>query len=424
MESITLPRSTKIQNGSLWVTSILLFVEWFDFSAFFFLLSILSNVVFAHPASSNMFYLLLVFSIGTFSRPVGGLLFGYIGDRYSRRRSFLASTLLLIAASALFALLPTYQTIGSLSLGVLLVSRVAQALAMGGYANTLVLISSILPQKKLALGIGFINFTGSLGIAIAAMMTHYMTRAFSEQKLIAFGWRLIPGLSVLLLIFCLGLFPFIHQETVQNKPKTLKDMLWNPLKQHGLLHLRIMSFSAFQSSLYIVAIVLIPVYLKQTQIVSAIEITGLQMLGTIGYMFGTLLTAPIYRKGWHNQYILPISVLMIFAALLQWTFCSTMFVKVSYFILTFVIGTGATAVFLSLAVSFPGDVRSSNSSMAHTFSLAFCQSLCPLITHFLYNTYSIPLITFPLMLGVIVIALCLIQRHGSVKPESEYSCPS
>ena len=138
----------------------LLFVEWFDFSSFYMLLSLLSVVLFPTNAAKNTTYLLAIFTIGQLCRPLGGMVFGFVGDRYSRRLSFLLSCGSLCGVSILFALLPSYKKMGFTGLFLLVLVRIVQAIAMSGFMNTLVLLTDNIRPKARIMSISVVNSIG------------------------------------------------------------------------------------------------------------------------------------------------------------------------------------------------------------------------------------------------------------------------
>ncbi len=73
-----------------------------------------------------------VFALGFFMRPVGGWLFGYIGDRYGRRLSLMLSVLMMCGGSLAIAITPVYSRIGVRAPTLLILARLTQGLSLGG----------------------------------------------------------------------------------------------------------------------------------------------------------------------------------------------------------------------------------------------------------------------------------------------------
>ncbi|BAS13877.1 proline/betaine transporter [Arthrobacter sp. Hiyo8] len=89
------------------------FVEWFDYAVYGYLAGIISTVFF--PASDRQTALLAtfgVFAVSFFVRPLGGFIWGHIGDRLGRKQALSLSIVLMSVATFCIALIPGYNTIG------------------------------------------------------------------------------------------------------------------------------------------------------------------------------------------------------------------------------------------------------------------------------------------------------------------------
>ncbi len=161
------------------------------------------NKVFFPNASSLVGTLLAfaTFAVGFVMRPIGGLVFGHIGDRIGRKRSLALTMLIMGAATALIGALPTAAQIGAWAPVLLLVLRVLQGFALGGEWGGAVLLAvehspgdrrgryGAIPQIGLALGL-------ALGTGIFA----FLQVALGPTRFLAYGWRIGFLLSVVLVV--------------------------------------------------------------------------------------------------------------------------------------------------------------------------------------------------------------------------------
>src|SRR3989337_3452253 len=112
--------------------------EWYDFSIYAFLATILGEVFFA---SSNPQLALIkafsVFSIGYLARPIGSIFFGYIADKFGRSKSLRFSLLLMAVPAILIGMLPSYNNIGLAAAIILVALRFTQGFAAGGEYPTI-----------------------------------------------------------------------------------------------------------------------------------------------------------------------------------------------------------------------------------------------------------------------------------------------
>ena len=176
-------------------------VEWYDF----FLYATAASLVFPKlffPVGNEVVATLLAFgtfAVGFVARPVGGILFGHVGDRIGRKRTLVATMLLMGAATALIGLLPSYAAIGVAAPVLLVVLRVLQGLAVGGEWGGAVLLAveNAPPGKRARYGsvpqIGL-----GLGLALGTGAFALLGEALDEETFLAVGWRVAFVLSVVL----------------------------------------------------------------------------------------------------------------------------------------------------------------------------------------------------------------------------------
>ncbi|MEE3063722.1 MAG: MFS transporter [Actinomycetota bacterium] len=178
-------------------------VEWYDF----FLYATAAGLVFSKlffPNASSLVGTLLAFAtfaVGFVMRPVGGLVFGHIGDRIGRKRSLALTMLIMGGATALIGALPSAAAIGVWAPILLLVLRVLQGFALGGEWGGAVLLAvehspgdqrgryGAIPQVGLALGL-------ALGTGIFALLQVELGSA----EFLAYGWRIAFLLSLVLVV--------------------------------------------------------------------------------------------------------------------------------------------------------------------------------------------------------------------------------
>lgn len=85
-------------------------LEWYDFALYGFFAPLLAQLYFPSNTSSvGLLKTFSVFAIGFFARPIGALLFGYIGDKYGRTTALKLTPLLITCPTLLFSISPTYQ---------------------------------------------------------------------------------------------------------------------------------------------------------------------------------------------------------------------------------------------------------------------------------------------------------------------------
>jgi MFS family permease len=178
-------------------------VEWYDFFLYATAAGLVFNKLFFPNATSLVGTLLAfaTFAVGFVMRPIGGLVFGHIGDRIGRKRSLALTMLIMGFATALIGVLPGAAQIGVWAPVLLLVLRMLQGFALGGEWGGAVLLAvehspgdrrgryGAIPQIGLALGL-------ALGTGIFA----YLQVALGQARFLAYGWRIAFLLSLVLVV--------------------------------------------------------------------------------------------------------------------------------------------------------------------------------------------------------------------------------
>src|SRR3569623_855936 len=107
-------------------------IEWYDFFAFASAAALVFDKAFFPSATPlrGVLLALMTYAVGFASRPLGGVVFGHLGDRYGRKRALVASLLLMGLATVAMGLIPSYATIGAAAPAVLVVLRLCQGFAV------------------------------------------------------------------------------------------------------------------------------------------------------------------------------------------------------------------------------------------------------------------------------------------------------
>lgn len=173
------------------------FVEWYDFAIYGFVAVIISDQFFpsADPTAS-LLATFAVFAISFFMRPVGGLIFGAIGDKIGRRGTLSITIMMMAAATTLIGLLPSYATIGVFAPILLIVARCIQGIAAGGeYAGAASFVVEHSPMSRRGFISSFLSCTTFFAFAAGALLTSLLTAVLGDDAFASWGWRLAFLLS-------------------------------------------------------------------------------------------------------------------------------------------------------------------------------------------------------------------------------------
>ncbi|GJD36978.1 MFS family transporter [Methylobacterium aerolatum] len=167
-------------------------VEWYDFYCYAFFALYFAPAFFPKgDATSQLLQTAGIFAVGFFMRPVGGWLFGRIGDQVGRRASMVISVLMMCFGSLLIGILPTYATVGTLAPVLLLLARMLQGLSVGGeYGTSATYMSEVAIKGRRGFFASFQYVTLIGGQLLASLVLVLLQSVLTAEQLTAFGWRI------------------------------------------------------------------------------------------------------------------------------------------------------------------------------------------------------------------------------------------
>ncbi|BBY86611.1 MFS transporter [Mycolicibacterium tokaiense] len=182
-------------------------VEFYEFTIYGFLAVVFAPLFFpsSDPTASTL-AALAVFGGGYLARPLGGIIFGALGDRVGRRSILLATIFLMGGASTLIGVLPTYAQAGLVAPLLLLVMRILQGVSAGGeFAGAQTYIVEMAPERRRGLYGSLPVFGAGLGFASAALVVALAYASLDADQMREWGWRAPFLLCLPLTLACLFL---------------------------------------------------------------------------------------------------------------------------------------------------------------------------------------------------------------------------
>jgi MHS family proline/betaine transporter-like MFS transporter len=172
------------------------FVEWFDFAAYGFLATILTREFFpSGDPTVGLLKTFAVFAVAFAFRPLGGIVFGVIGDRIGRKRTLAITILMMAGATTLIGFLPPYAAVGALAPFLLTMIRCVQGFSAGGeYAGACAYVMEHAPQHQRARYGSYIPVSTFMSFAIAAVVAFALDATLSAHAMSSWGWR-VPFLA-------------------------------------------------------------------------------------------------------------------------------------------------------------------------------------------------------------------------------------
>ena len=191
-------------------------LEWYDFVVYGFLAGILGKLFF--PSGDPTVELLksyTVFAVGFLARPLGAILFGYLGDKLGRKKALMLSIILMATSTTAIGLLPTYYQIGILAPILLFLLKILQGLSVGGeYTTSVSFVVEHAPKGKRGL-FGSVAILGAVvGILLGSASGAFITKVLSEGALYSYGWRLLFLTGIIL-----GFLGYYVRRNIDETPK-------------------------------------------------------------------------------------------------------------------------------------------------------------------------------------------------------------
>jgi MHS family proline/betaine transporter-like MFS transporter len=167
-------------------------LEWYDFTVYGFLAPTLGHIFF--PSEDHVASLLSAFAVlavGYAARPIGSVIFGYIGDRIGRKPALLSSVTLMGIGSVLIGMLPTYADIGVAAAVLLVLIRIIQGISVAGeYTASGVLIVEEARNESRGFVGSWIACAMMMGCVLGSGVPALMTSVLSVEQMSAWGWRI------------------------------------------------------------------------------------------------------------------------------------------------------------------------------------------------------------------------------------------
>ncbi|SFF16584.1 MFS transporter [Methylobacterium sp. 13MFTsu3.1M2] len=203
-------------------------LEWYDFATYGYFSAVIGRNFFPSDSpTTSLLSAFAVFAAAFFMRPIGGVVFGHIGDRYGRKTALLLSAGLMAVSTFLMGCLPTYASAGLLAPVLLVVLRLGQGLSVGGeYTSSAIFLSETAAPARRGLTGSLACIGAAGGILLGSIAGTLVTGLLTPEDVHQWGWRLPFLFGIVLGVFIFALRRHIdddHVETVFREDRAPTD---------------------------------------------------------------------------------------------------------------------------------------------------------------------------------------------------------
>jgi len=371
-------------------------LEWYDYALYGQMAALLGVLFF--PKGDPGVQLLLtygVFAAGFIVRPLGAVLFGWIGDRYGRKSAMVLAVLMMAIPTGCIGLLPTYAEAGLIAPILLTIIRLLQGLSLGGeFAGSITYIVEHAPENRRGWAGSASLVSLIIGFLLGSLVVNSLLGVMGREAFEAWGWR-IPFLGGI----AIGLVGFYIRRCCEESPvyeaaKQDNQISKTPVRTAFAKHpwQMLQGFAAYMT-------VTMPFYLASVYFISFSE----KQLGTsmetalhfnIYNMLAMLVTMPL--SAWLSDHIGRKKV-MIIAAVAMFLITPLLFTQLNMgapiiviglcqFIFAALVGMYAGPVPALLVEMFPTNIRFTGMAIAYNMAAAIFGGTAPMVCEWLIRT--------------------------------------
>jgi MFS transporter, MHS family, proline/betaine transporter len=412
-----------MSRASIAVAAFSTVVEWYDFTLYLYLATVLSRVFFG-GGGAGLTTTLAAFAIAYLLRPLGGIMFGHIGDRFGRRRTMLLSVALMTMTMLGTALLPTHAQAGAAAGWLLFLLRCVMGFSVGGeYIAVVAYLLEGAPRNRRGLITSLASASSEVGGLLAVGVSLLTVNSMSSANLDSWGWR-IPFLVGAVLAASV----WIARTTMEESPDFKRQQASGTVPAHPLLHaltnhragiVRAFAISALGSITYYVGITYVPAFLISTgklgegdslRLSTAAAVAVIVVTPFAGALSDRLGRKPVLIFLSACSAILPIA---LFYPMARGSPSNALLGAVT---LACVAGAVSSVGAIATAEQFPGEGRISGLALGATSATAIFGGLTPYVAQVLTERTGWPMVPGAMIAAVAVWVLPILITLPETAP--------
>ncbi len=398
-------------------------VEWYDFTLYLYLATVLSRVFFG-GGENALLATLAGFAVSYLMRPLGALVFGHLGDRFGRRYMLLASMLLMTLAMLATALLPTFESIGATAGVLLLLLRCLMAFSVGGeYTGVVAYLLETAPVRRRGLVTSLASAASEVGALLAVALSALTVALLSTAQLDGWGWRIPFFVGAALAGAILLARSTMHESPEFERQQAEGTVPESPIRDTWRYHkaaiARTFAISALGSITYYVGITYVPAFLGSVGQVSESEALWLSTIAAVAVIVVTPLAGALSDRVGRRPVLIALAALSALLPLTMFSVMaggSTLAIGLAAVVLACLAGGVSAVAAPATAEQFPGEGRLSGLALGVTMATAFFGGATPLLAEVLVRHTGWSSAPGAMIAGVAVLVLPVMWTLRETRP--------
>jgi len=379
-----------VSGASIAVAAFSTVVEWYDFTLYLYFATVLSRVFFG-GGETALITTLATFAIAYLLRPLGGMVFGHIGDRFGRRRTILLSVAIMTIAMFGTALLPTHAQAGAVAGWLLFLLRCIMGFSVGGEYNAIVayLLEGAPPNRR-GLIASMASASSEIGGLFAVGVSLLTVNSMSPENLDSWGWR-IPFLVGAVLAASVGIARTTMQESPDFDDQRARGTVPLSPLHYALANyragiLRAFAISALGSITYYIGITYVPTFLTSAGKLGEGDSLRLSTVAAFVVILVTPFAGALSDRVGRKPVLIFLSACSAVLPIVLFTLMaggSPSYALLGIVILACVAGGVSAVGAITAAEQFPGEGRISGLALGATTATAIFGGLTPYVAQVL-----------------------------------------
>jgi MHS family proline/betaine transporter-like MFS transporter len=392
-------------------------LEWYDFALYGHLTFIMGKLFFPSNQQSQMIAAFSLIGVSYLARPIGGVIFGIIGDKLGRSKTINLSILLMYIPTACIGLLPTYQQSGIIAPILLSLIRLMQGLSMGGMNGVFIYIIEHADNDKKKF-YGSLSFlTTCIGIALGSLIIAAISNILSAKDFENWGWRIPFLLSIF--IGCYGYFmrKYLSETQVYLNEKPNLNPLKEVLYKHKIKVIRALGINLSMAVPFFILMIFINNFMQNQLHFSHRLALSINFINIAIISLTIFIISSFANKINNNKIMLLIClIMMVFIKPIMFNINNSNIIisALNQFIFAILIGVYSSLIYNYLIEIFPVAIRYTGLGLAMNLGACIFGSFVPLIGSWVLKYYgadhAINFLVYYIMCCNLISIICLIKR--------------